>query len=115
MLLLSTFLSKHCPTHLIQEVHPNVLQEACPGCSTCPVFEELPHVPCSCCLRVYAACSVPVWLLVGLGARGLVYHAWLGKLTAAAVLSNSEEGLPPELLEWRKQPASTQAPLQAEV
>lgn len=48
-------------------------------------------------------CSVPVWLLVGLGARGLVYHAWLGKLMAAAVLDNSEDHLPPELLAWRQQ------------
>jgi hypothetical protein len=30
-----------------------------------------------------------------------VYHAWLGKLTAAAVLNDSEAGLPPELLGWR--------------
>jgi hypothetical protein len=47
--------------------------------------------------------SVPVWLLVGLGARGLLYHAWLGQLIAAAVLSNSEDHLPPELLSWRHQ------------
>lgn len=49
-----------------------------------------------------APCRVPVWLLVGLGARGLVYHAWLGKLLAAAVASNSEERLPAELLAWRQ-------------
>jgi glycine/D-amino acid oxidase-like deaminating enzyme len=42
-----------------------------------------------------------VWLLVGLGARGLVYHAWLGQLVAQAVLSNSEQQLPQELLAWR--------------
>jgi hypothetical protein len=42
-----------------------------------------------------------VWLLVGLGARGLVYHAWLGQLVAQAVLSNSEQQLPQELLSWR--------------
>jgi glycine/D-amino acid oxidase-like deaminating enzyme len=60
-------------------------------------------------LSVRVACSVPVWLLVGLGARGLLYHAWLGKLMAAAVLSNSEAGFPHELLEWRGKAASTQA------
>lgn len=49
-----------------------------------------------------AGCRVPVWLLVGLGARGLVYHAWLGKLLAAAVLTDSEEQLPAELLAWRQ-------------
>jgi glycine/D-amino acid oxidase-like deaminating enzyme len=44
-----------------------------------------------------------VWLLVGLGARGLVYHAWLGQLLAQAVLSDSEQQLPQELLAWREQ------------
>jgi hypothetical protein len=53
--------------------------------------------------------SVPVWLLVGLGARGLVYHAWLGQLIAAAVLSGSEEQLPPELLAWRGKQAPSAA------
>ncbi|WIA16119.1 hypothetical protein OEZ85_012838 [Tetradesmus obliquus] len=43
-----------------------------------------------------------VWLLVGLGARGLVYHAWLGQLMAQAVLSDSEQQLPQELLAWRE-------------
>lgn len=42
-----------------------------------------------------------MWLVVGLGARGLVYHAWLGQLVVQAVLSGSEEQLPPELLAWR--------------
>jgi glycine/D-amino acid oxidase-like deaminating enzyme len=37
----------------------------------------------------------------GLGARGLVYHAWLGKLVAAAVAAGSDEALPPELLRWK--------------
>lgn len=51
-----------------------------------------------------ACCRPPVWLCVGLGARGLVYHAWLAQLTAQAVLSNSEECIQtqaPELLAWR--------------
>lgn len=41
------------------------------------------------------------WLVCGLGARGLVYHAWLGKLLAEAVLQNSEENIPRELLRWK--------------
>lgn len=41
------------------------------------------------------------WLVGGLGARGLVYHAWLGRLVARALLLRSEEGLPPELLRWK--------------
>jgi cell division protein FtsB len=42
-----------------------------------------------------------VWLLVGLGARGFVYHAWLGKVLAAAVINDNEALLPPELLAWK--------------
>jgi len=41
------------------------------------------------------------WLVCGLGARGLVYHAWLGRLVAFAMARRSEEELPPELLRWR--------------
>lgn len=73
-----------------------------------PSFSRLPAHPCprlplALCLLLWPLCSgVPVWLLVGLGARGLVYHAWLGQLVAQAVLSNSERGLPPELLSWRQ-------------
>jgi hypothetical protein len=54
-----------------------------------------------------SSCRVPVWLLVGLGARGLVYHAWLGQLMAGAVLSNNEGHLPAELLSWRQHAGST--------
>jgi hypothetical protein len=36
-----------------------------------------------------------------------VYHAWLGKLMADAVLSNSEAHLPAELLSWRQHNADT--------
>ena len=49
-----------------------------------------------------AAASPPAWVIGGLGARGLVYHAWLGRLVAAAVLAGSEAGLPPELLRWKQ-------------
>ncbi|XP_074281237.1 uncharacterized protein LOC141606119 isoform X2 [Silene latifolia] len=42
------------------------------------------------------------WLIGGLGSRGLLYHGWLGKLTAGAVLSGQEDVLPPELTSWRK-------------
>ena len=42
----------------------------------------------------------PVWLCVGLGARGLVYHAWLGQLVARGILECTEEHVPPELLGW---------------
>ena len=42
----------------------------------------------------------PWWVVSGLGARGLVYHAWLGQLLAAAVLADSEALLPIQLRCW---------------
>ena len=42
------------------------------------------------------------WLLAGLGARGLTYHAWLGRHMAAAVLADDESLLPRELRAWQK-------------
>jgi glycine/D-amino acid oxidase-like deaminating enzyme len=41
------------------------------------------------------------WVIGGLGARGLVYHAWLGRLTVEAALGGGEACLPQELLRWR--------------
>lgn len=46
-------------------------------------------------------CSSKYWLFGGLGARGLLYHAWLGKLMAQAVLSCCEEVIPCELTSWK--------------
>jgi len=42
------------------------------------------------------------WVFSGLGSRGLLYHAWLGKLMSKAVLSCNEELLPSELTSWKK-------------
>ena len=43
------------------------------------------------------------WVIGGLGARGLVYHAWLGRLVAAGMVDGgSETGLPRELMRWKK-------------
>lgn len=42
-----------------------------------------------------------VWLILGLGARGLVYHAWLGKLLSQAILAGDDALLPEELLRWK--------------
>ena len=42
------------------------------------------------------------WLFAGLGSRGLLYHGWLGKLMAQAVLSCDETLIPPELTSWKK-------------
>lgn len=41
------------------------------------------------------------WLVGGLGSRGLLFHGWLGKLMAQAVLSCNEEIIPPELTSWK--------------
>lgn len=41
------------------------------------------------------------WLFTGLGSRGLLYHGWLGKVLAQAVLTCNEDLIPCELLEWR--------------
>ncbi|GFS41636.1 FAD-dependent oxidoreductase family protein [Actinidia rufa] len=41
------------------------------------------------------------WLFGGLSSRGLLYHGWLGKLMAQAVLSCNEDLLPSELTDWR--------------
>ena len=41
------------------------------------------------------------WVVGGLGARGLVYHAWLGEHLAQAVLAREESLLPAELRRWQ--------------
>jgi glycine/D-amino acid oxidase-like deaminating enzyme len=41
------------------------------------------------------------WFISGLGARGLVYHAWLGRLVASAVMDDDESRLPKELVRWK--------------
>ncbi|KAJ9557989.1 hypothetical protein OSB04_012603 [Centaurea solstitialis] len=41
------------------------------------------------------------WLFSGLGSRGLLYHAWLGKLMAQAVLACDEGVIPSELTSWK--------------
>lgn len=46
--------------------------------------------------------SCKYWLFAGLGSRGLLYHAWLGKLLAQAVVSCNEEVLPSELTSWKQ-------------
>ena len=43
-----------------------------------------------------------LWLVGGLGARGLVYHAWLGRLMARAVLSGDDMVFSEQLRRWQK-------------
>ncbi|KAL4437088.1 hypothetical protein ABPG75_004227 [Micractinium tetrahymenae] len=60
------------------------------------------HSTAAACAAPSGPSLPPCWVIGGLGARGLVYHAWLGRLVAAAVLAGSEAGLPAELLRWRE-------------
>ncbi|GAQ81431.1 hypothetical protein KFL_000800100 [Klebsormidium nitens] len=46
------------------------------------------------------ACAL--WVVGGLGARGLVYHAWLAEKAARAVVHDDEALLPPVLRRWQK-------------
>ncbi|KAL6534919.1 hypothetical protein OROGR_013594 [Orobanche gracilis] len=41
------------------------------------------------------------WLFTGLGARGLLFHGWLGKVLAQAVLSCDEDLIPREFTSWK--------------
>ena len=41
--------------------------------------------------------------MTGLGARGLIYHGWLGEQLAAAVAADDEQLLAPQLRRWRRQ------------
>ncbi|XP_038700666.1 uncharacterized protein LOC119997601 isoform X2 [Tripterygium wilfordii] len=47
-------------------------------------------------------CTTRYWLFGGLGSRGLLYHGWLGKLIAQAVVSCNEQLIPSELTSWKK-------------
>lgn len=38
------------------------------------------------------------WVIAALGARGLIHHAYLGRLVAACALLDSDEHLPPQLV-----------------
>ncbi|GIM09231.1 hypothetical protein Vretimale_13112 [Volvox reticuliferus] len=49
----------------------------------------------------------PWWLVAGLGSRGLVYHGLVARLTADAIVSDSEEVIPKELMAWREVAAGT--------
>ena len=42
------------------------------------------------------------WVVGGLGARGLVYHGWLGKFVADGMLAKNDEQLPIQLKRWKE-------------
>lgn len=39
------------------------------------------------------------WVIAALGARGLIHHAYLGRLVAACALLDTDEFLPPQVME----------------
>lgn len=63
---------------------------------------SLPLLGCVNQLIGAAGESCKFWVFAGLGSRGLLYHAWLGKLMAKSVLSGKEEQIPSELTCWKK-------------
>jgi glycine/D-amino acid oxidase-like deaminating enzyme len=42
------------------------------------------------------------WVVGGLGARGLVYHGWLGRLIAAGMVEKTDAQVPKELRRWKE-------------
>lgn len=38
------------------------------------------------------------WVIAALGARGLIHHAYLGRLIAACALLDSDQHLPPQVV-----------------
>lgn len=51
--------------------------------------------------RVGRVAVIRWWVVAGLGARGMMYHAWLGQLLAAAAVADDETMLPRLLTRWR--------------
>ncbi|KAF6147410.1 hypothetical protein GIB67_016767 [Kingdonia uniflora] len=74
------------------------------GLRAMPPLTSLGSVPILGCVddAVGGKSSCKYWLLGGLGSRGLLYHGWLGKLMAQAVISCNENVFPTELTSWRK-------------
>ncbi|MCO5584617.1 hypothetical protein L7F22_038548 [Adiantum nelumboides] len=87
-----------------------VLQGTCAGVRAMAPRTPYGKVPLAGCIdevlnyRPSRKSSSPYyWIFGGLGSRGLIYHAWLGKKVAEAVVSRSETCLPRELLLWKWQ------------
>lgn len=51
--------------------------------------------------------DTPVWVVTGLGSRGLVYHAWIGQQIARAAVTRDESHIRPELTAWQKLASDT--------
>lgn len=70
-----------------------------------PSLENAEVLGCRAGLRAYSPNHLPmvgkinekVWFFTGLGSKGLLYHAWIGKLMARALLTQDTKHLPPDL------------------
>lgn len=53
--------------------------------------------------------STKAWVIAALGGRGLIHHAYLGRLVAACALLDSEEHLPPQVMAPLEGPSKSPA------
>ncbi|KAG9456247.1 hypothetical protein H6P81_000755 [Aristolochia fimbriata] len=89
-------------------VYPSIrnwtLTDARAGLRAMPPLTPLGSLPVLGCLDeiVPGSTNCKYWIVGGLGSRGLLYHGWLGKLMANAVLLCTEDVLPLELISWKK-------------
>ena len=71
-----------------------------------PHYSKLPFLECQAGVRAYSKTRLPSitrlskseWCLTGLGSKGLLYHAWAGKMLSQAIIENSTSGIPQEVL-----------------
>ncbi|XP_068648817.1 uncharacterized protein [Aristolochia californica] len=89
-------------------VYPSIrnwtLTDARAGLRAMPPLTPLGSLPILGCLDGFVprAENCKYWIVGGLGSRGLLYHGWLGKLMANAILLSTEAALPLELISWKK-------------
>ncbi|KAJ4816389.1 FAD-dependent oxidoreductase-like protein [Rhynchospora pubera] len=74
------------------------------GLRAMPPLTENGSVPLLGCLNdlIGDRTNCMFWLVGGLGARGLLYHGLVGKLTSQAAISCDESVIPFEFIDWKK-------------
>lgn len=89
-------------------VYPSIsnwlFSEANAGLRAMPPLTHLGSLPLLGCVNdmIDKNSNCKYWLLGGLGARGLLYHGWLGKLMAKAVIYGDDQVFPAPLISWKK-------------
>jgi glycine/D-amino acid oxidase-like deaminating enzyme len=69
------------------------------------IYGNLPFISCEVGIRAYTKNKLPLiarasqktWIVTGLGSKGLLYHAWLGKLLAKAIETEESTHIPAEI------------------